>query len=1215
VIAIILVSIFLSSCLVFPAQAYDCPVDILKVSLPAGTIIGPNATDPWLNEGWLLNLTGPVQTFTVRINNTSSSKRSYDTHFVIALNDAGYNNLVSLVAYSITVPKSAFRSGRPKPYNKWTWLDDVYPTRFNDTRVNVGTISRGGYKDVVVSVQFSSPNGVRMHFDAWGKTTQYSPSVDQITYDPNSKDSTVLLCAGPPPPPQPPHAAFFFGPSYPTSGDTVTFNATASYDPDGYIASYQWNFGDGSPTVIESDPIITHAYSTYGNYNVTLKVTDNSSLTSYTWSIVSVRQRPVASFDFTPPDPLMHELVVFDASSSTPDGGTLVRYEWDFGDGSPKVIETDHLTNHTYNSYGTYTVTLNVTDSEGKWDTESKPITVEKCPVADFYWTPDWPQQGETVIFDASSSTPDGGVIVYYEWDFGDGSPHVLEFDPITNHIYSSHGTYMVTLNVTDSECRSDIRSDYISIRANPCASFTWSPPSPLRGQTVTFDGSSSTPDGGTLVSYTWNFGDGTPLVTEYDPITTHVYTSSGDFTVTLNVTDSEDKWDIESKIIGIGIPQYYLTVQTAPPGIITIPGEGWYYESTNVTLTAPAYVPINSTVRYRFDYWDVDSISKGSNVNPIYVIMDADHTATAHFVIQYKVIFDHTGLSSDATGTVVTVDMEAKTFGDLPFDKWVDTGSTVTYLYNTIVLSTVSGKRYRLDSVTGPSSPIFVAGPVTVTGNYVIQYYITFGQTGVGTDFTGIVVTVDLMGYDRNGVSFWWDNGTVHSFSFASPLVVNPSKQYYWIYTSGLSSVQSGPLTVTTSGSVTGNYASLLKYQITFDQTGVGIDFGGTVVIVDGNSYSRANLPKSFLWDTGSNHTFSFQSPLDVTPNVKRYVWSSTTGLSSAQSGYIIVSTSGSIIGHYDTRYTVTFAQTGLSSDAAGTIVTVDGSSKTFGVLPYMKWVDSGSLVNYAYTSIVSSSTPGKRYRLNSVTGPTSPINVASAVTATGNYVTQYSVTFTQTGLDSSATGTVATVDSGGKTFSDLPHVIWVDNSSSVSYSYSSTVSSTTAGKRFKLINVIGPPSTIFVTSPVTVTGNYKTQYRFNVPTAPLGLSPEPTRNPPGEPGSWWYDSSTSVVLTAQPITGYTFQYWDVDGTSQGNGVNPITVHMNAPHTATAHYQVAAPPPPSVGGYATPIDSNPSSVPLVDFAHVLTAMIIAAAIVIADVLTKHRILGFQKKT
>ena len=85
-----------------------------------------------------MNLTGASQTFTVRINNTSSSLKSYDTHLVIALNDAAYNKLVSLIVNGTSVPKSAFKWGTPKPYKLWTWPSgDVYPTWFDDTKINV----------------------------------------------------------------------------------------------------------------------------------------------------------------------------------------------------------------------------------------------------------------------------------------------------------------------------------------------------------------------------------------------------------------------------------------------------------------------------------------------------------------------------------------------------------------------------------------------------------------------------------------------------------------------------------------------------------------------------------------------------------------------------------------------------------------------------------------------------------------------------------------------------------------------------------------------------------------------------------------------------------------------------------------------------------------------------------------------------------------------
>ncbi|MDI6905716.1 MAG: PKD domain-containing protein, partial [Candidatus Bathyarchaeia archaeon] len=96
-----------------------------------------------------------------------------------------------------------------------------------------------------------------------------------------------------------------------------------------------------------------------------------------------------------------------------------------------------------------------------------------------------------------------------------------------------------------------------------------------------------------------------------------------------------------------------------------------------------------------------------------------------------------------------------------------------------------------------------------------------------------------------------------------------------------------------------------------------------------------------------------------------------------------------------------------------------------------------------------------------------------------------------------------------------------------------------------------------------------WKTQYYLTVQTDPTGLSPAPT------PPSGWYDEGTAV-LTA-PDTSYlnsdeySFEYWDVDGTSQGMGVNPITVTMNQPHTATAHYTLVTPPPPPLSVSISP--------------------------------------------
>lgn len=79
-------------------------------------------------------------------------------------------------------------------------------------------------------------------------------------------------------PKQPPTPQKIYSPLYPHVGDTIIFDASQSYDPDGTIETYSWNFGDGTPIVVETDPIATHIYTSLGTYIVTLTVTDNDGL-------------------------------------------------------------------------------------------------------------------------------------------------------------------------------------------------------------------------------------------------------------------------------------------------------------------------------------------------------------------------------------------------------------------------------------------------------------------------------------------------------------------------------------------------------------------------------------------------------------------------------------------------------------------------------------------------------------------------------------------------------------------------------------------------------------------------------------------------------------------------------------------------------------------------------------------------------------------------
>jgi len=176
---------------------------------------------------------------------------------------------------------------------------------------------------------------------------------------------------------------------------------------------------------------------------------------------------PQASFAYWPAKPYENQTVQFDASSSTPEGynDTITKYEWNFGDGTPKTTKTIPTITHNYMLAIQYIVTLNVTDNEGLWSTTSKPITIypQFGPTANFTWDPQTPIINEIIAFDASDSTlgwskARGGFspITNYAWNFSDGTGIISVSTSTITHSYTNPGNYTVTLTITDANSRSD---------------------------------------------------------------------------------------------------------------------------------------------------------------------------------------------------------------------------------------------------------------------------------------------------------------------------------------------------------------------------------------------------------------------------------------------------------------------------------------------------------------------------------------------------------------------------------------------------------------------------------------------------------------------------------------------------------------------------------------------------------------------------------------
>ena len=154
-----------------------------------------------------------------------------------------------------------------------------------------------------------------------------------------------------------------------------------------------------------------------------------------------------------------------------------------------------------------------------------------------FTVTPNSPTDNQTVLFDATASR---GSIVEYQWNFGDGG---RGSGRTASHQYDTPGTYIATLTLVDANGRSASLSQSITVTqstAQPTAAFVFSPSAPRAGQVVNFNAVQSRPPaGGSIVSYTWNFGDGSPRVTTGDPAITKAFASAGTYQVSLTVTDN----------------------------------------------------------------------------------------------------------------------------------------------------------------------------------------------------------------------------------------------------------------------------------------------------------------------------------------------------------------------------------------------------------------------------------------------------------------------------------------------------------------------------------------------------------------------------------------------------------------------------------------------------------------------------------------------------
>jgi PKD repeat protein len=237
-------------------------------------------------------------------------------------------------------------------------------------------------------------------------------------------------------------------------------------------------------------------------------------------------------------------LCEFDGSGSFHAGATIVAYAWDFGDGT---TASGPAVSHPYASPGPYAVTLTVTGSDGATASVTRSLTPSDAPPVAVFTVS---CSGRTCNVDGSGSSDAEGPIASYAWGFGDGS---VASGASAAHTYPLSGSYAITLTVRDNAGGTATTSQPVTIvNLAPVAAIA----ATCGILTCGVDGSASRDPDGLVVSYAWQFGDGSMAWTQ---MATYTYPQPGTYTLVLTVTDNEGRTNTATQSVTVAYPAMHV--------------------------------------------------------------------------------------------------------------------------------------------------------------------------------------------------------------------------------------------------------------------------------------------------------------------------------------------------------------------------------------------------------------------------------------------------------------------------------------------------------------------------------------------------------------------------------------------------------------------------------------------------------------------------------
>lgn len=317
-------------------------------------------------------------------------------------------------------------------------------------------------------------------------------------------------------------ASIAFNRNYICQPGPINFTGSST----GNSTNYEWDFGDNSGIVDLPTNTISHNFAAFGSNKVTLKVTSDNGCTASASTTISVKPISVSG-TVSRINGCIPAVVNFSANPNIPVGSTVTSYTWNYGDGSPTIVNTTNVTSHVYPLVGQYFSSVNLVTSEGCVGTNNFTRL--------FFGTPPTAQIAYIKTDSICGSNPATFVSKAvnadrYYWDFGDGSASSAT-DTIIQHKYNTVGSKQIYVNAYYNGCVAPAAGFKIFLKG-VIAHFNFNNTCTNK-DLYTFNDISSGNSTGNL----WNFGDGT-LKADTNTFT-HLFANPNKFNIQLAIYDS----------------------------------------------------------------------------------------------------------------------------------------------------------------------------------------------------------------------------------------------------------------------------------------------------------------------------------------------------------------------------------------------------------------------------------------------------------------------------------------------------------------------------------------------------------------------------------------------------------------------------------------------------------------------------------------------------